>query len=108
MYGTLGIGRTDTTVTAELWMATDEGDWLVDDLEVDVIGGEPVEVQLFANGVFAGCTPDMDCERGLVIALRQTDDAKLKVKARARALAGSPLMGPAPDTAELAVELLEL
>lgn len=104
--GTLGFGRTDTTVVAELWMDTEEGDWLVDDAEVDVLAGEPVEIELFASGVLATCTPAVDCERALTVVLHQSDDAKLKVKARARALVAAPLLGPAPDTAELEVDLL--
>ncbi|MCB9676995.1 MAG: hypothetical protein H6737_17900 [Alphaproteobacteria bacterium] len=106
--GTLGFNRVDTTVTVELWMDTDEGDWLVDEAEVDVLAGEPVAIELGADGVFAGCPTGEDCQRALTVVLTQTDDAKLRVKHTARLFVRAPLVGPAPDTAvvEVAVDAL--
>ena len=105
---TVGFDRVDTTVTAELWMDTDEGDWLVDEFEFDVLAGEPLAVDLAADGVFSTCEIDQDCTRSLTVVLTQTDDAKLKVKFDAHARIGAPLSGPAPDAAELEVEVAAL
>lgn len=105
--GVFGVGREATMVHAELWMETDEGDWLVDELDVEVGLDEPALVQLAADGVFSGCAPEAPCDADLRVVLTQDGDARLRVRYDARGRVLAPLTGPAPKEAELLVAVAE-